>query len=202
MQATLDIARRRGLWIVADEIYGRIVYGAARAPSFHDVMAPDDQILFVQTLSKNWAMTGWRIGWLEAPPALGPIIENLVQYSTSGVHVPAQRAATVALMHGEAFVAEQQARFARSRDILVAGLQGTGRVELSAPAGAFYVFPKIRGFDDTRALAFRLIDEAGIGVAPGFAFGPGGEGRLRLCFARAPAEIEEVTRRLAAWLTR
>jgi aspartate/methionine/tyrosine aminotransferase len=201
LEATLEIARRHGLWIVADEIYGRLVYGAERAPSFHDIMAPDDRILFVQTLSKNWAMTGWRIGWLEAPPELGPIIENLVQYSTSGVNVPAQRAATAALEQGEAFVSEQRARFERSRDILVAGLQATGRVELASPAGAFYAFPKMLGFNDTRALAFRLIDEAGVGVAPGYAFGPGGKGRLRLCFARAPAEIEEVTRRLAAWLT-
>lgn len=202
LQATLDIARRYGLWIVADEIYGRLVYGAVRAPSFHDIMAPDDKILFVQTFSKNWAMTGWRIGWLEAPPELGQIIENLVQYSTSGVPVPAQRAATAALEQGEAFVAEQRARFERSRDILVGGLQATGRVELSSPAGAFYAFPKMLGFNDTRALAFRLIDEAGLGVAPGHAFGPGGEGRLRLCFARAPAEMEEVTRRLTAWLSR
>ena len=202
LAATLAIARRHGLWIVADEIYGRIVYGPQRAPSFHDIMEADDRILFVQTLSKNWAMTGWRIGWLEAPPALAPIIENLVQYSTSGVNVPAQRAATVALEQGEAFVAQQIAGFARCRDILVEGLIATGRVELSPPAGAFYAFPKMKGFADTRALAFDLIDGAGVGVAPGFAFGPGGEGRLRLCFARAPAEIEEVTRRLTAWLRR
>ena len=75
--ATLAIARRHGLWIIADEIYGRLTYDGARAPSFHDVMAPDDKILFVQTLSKNWAMTGFRVGWLEAPPALGEVIENL-----------------------------------------------------------------------------------------------------------------------------
>src|SRR5271167_4849320 len=81
--ATLDIARRHGLWIIADEIYGRLTYDGARAPSFHDVIAPDDKILFVQTLSKNWAMTGFRVGWLEAPPALGDVIENLVQFTTS-----------------------------------------------------------------------------------------------------------------------
>jgi aspartate/methionine/tyrosine aminotransferase len=202
LQATLDIARRHGLWIIADEIYGRLVYGAERAPSFHDVMAPDDQVLFAQTLSKNWAMTGWRIGWLEAPPALGPIIENLVQYSTSGVPVSAQRAATVAIEQGEPFVAEQRARFAASRDIMVAGLLSTGKVELAAPEGAFYLFPKMLGVNDTRSLAFRLIDEAGVGVAPGFAFGPGGEGRLRLCFAGAPAVTAEATRRLVEWLNR
>jgi aspartate/methionine/tyrosine aminotransferase len=202
LAATLAIARKHGLWIVADEIYGRIVYRPERAPSFHDVMAPDDRVLFVQTLSKNWAMTGWRIGWLEAPPALAPIIENFIQYSTSGVNVPAQRAATVAIDQGEPFLAEQLARFSRSRDLMVEGLKATGRVELSSPEGAFYLFPKVVGVNDTRSLALRLIDEAGVGVAPGFAFDPGGEGRLRLCFAGAPELTEEATRRLAAWLTR
>ena len=200
--AVLEIARRHGLWIIADEIYGRLVYGAARAPSFHDVMEPDDKILFVQTLSKNWAMTGWRIGWLEAPPQLGGVIENLIQYSTSGVPVPSQRAATAAILEGEAFVAQTVARLKLCRDLMVEGLRATGRVEMAIPEGAFYLFPKIRGEPDTRKLAFRLIDEAGVGVAPGFAFGPGGEGRLRLCFASAPERVAEATRRLAAWLTR
>jgi aspartate/methionine/tyrosine aminotransferase len=200
--AVLEIARRHGLWIIADEIYGRLVYGPARAPSFHDVMAADDPVLFVQTLSKNWAMTGWRIGWLEAPPELAPVIENLIQYSTSGVPVPTQRAATVAIEQGEAFIAESVARFKQARDIMAQGLLATGRVDLEIPEGAFYLFPRIHGEDDTRKLALRLIDEAGVGAAPGFAFGPGGQGRLRLCFAGAPPRIDEATRRIAAWLTR
>ena len=200
--AVLDIARRHGLWIVADEIYGRLVYGRARAPSFHDVMEPDDRVLFVQTLSKNWAMTGWRVGWLEAPPALGQVIENIVQYTSSGVPVFTQRAATAALERGEAFIAETVKRLAHCRDLMVDGLKATGRVEMAIPEGAFYLFPRIAGMDDDRATAFRLIDEAGVGVAPGRAFGPGGQGRLRLCFARDPATVTEATRRLAAWLTR
>jgi aspartate/methionine/tyrosine aminotransferase len=199
--AVLAIAREHGLWIIADEIYGRIVYSGTRAPSFHDVMQPDDKILFVQSLSKNWAMTGWRIGWLEAPAALAPVIENLVQYSTSGVPVPTQRAATAALTQGEPWIAETVARLRQSRDIMVEGLSATGRVELAAPEGAFYLFPKMLGVEDTRALCFRLIDEAGVGAAPGYSFGPGGEGRLRLCFAGAPKQTAEATRRLAAWLT-
>src|SRR5215218_4647556 len=112
LAAILAIARRRGLWIVADEIYARFAYDPARliegrAPSFRDVMEPQDRILFVQTFSKNWAMTGWRIGWLEAPAALGQVIENLIQYSTSGVPAFQQRAAVAALEHGESFVAHR-----------------------------------------------------------------------------------------------
>ena len=198
--ATLDIARRFGLWIVADEIYGRVTYDGHRAPSFHDVMAPDDKIMFVQTLSKNWAMTGFRVGWLEAPVALGEAIENLVQFTTSGVPVFTQRAAVAALSDGEAFLARQIERWRKSRDILCDGLAATGRVLFHEPDAAFYLFCSIEGYFDSRAAAFRLIDEAGVGVAPGTAFGPGGEPYLRLCFARDPAQIEEATRRMVRWL--
>ena len=198
---TLAIARRHGLWIIADEIYGRITYDGARAPSFHDVMAPDDKIMFVQTLSKNWAMTGFRVGWLEAPAALGEVIENLIQFTTSGVPVFTQRAATAALEEGEAFLAWQIERCRRARDTLCQGLEATGRVRFFEPEAAFYLFCAVEGFPDSRALALRLIDEAGVGAAPGGAFGPGGEGHLRLCFARDPVEIAEATRRMARWLT-
>jgi len=200
IEAILAIARRRSLWIVADEIYGRMTFQGGRAPSFHDVMSPDDKILFVQTLSKNWAMTGWRIGWLEAPPALGATIENIVQHTTSGVPVFAQRAATAALDQGEAFLVEQIARMRVSRDILVSGLAATGRARFAVPEATFYLFCAIDGESDSRALALRLVDEAGVGAAPGSAFGLGGEGYLRLCFSRAPEEIAEATRRLARWL--
>jgi aspartate/methionine/tyrosine aminotransferase len=96
LRLVLRMARRHGLWIVADEIYSRFVHDPAfdidgRTPSFRDVMEPEDKVLFVQTFSKNWAMTGWRLGWLEAPPALGQVIENLVQYQTSGTPVFVQR---------------------------------------------------------------------------------------------------------------
>ncbi|MFL5166309.1 MAG: pyridoxal phosphate-dependent aminotransferase, partial [Microvirga sp.] len=140
LAAILSIARRRGLWIVADEIYARFAYDPARmvegrAPSFRDVMEPQDRILFVQTFSKNWAMTGWRIGWLEAPAALGQVIENLIQYSTSGVPAFQQRAAVAALEHGESFVAQQIERARRGRAIVCDGLHATRKVELPPPPG-------------------------------------------------------------------
>ena len=202
LAAILDLSRRHGLWIVADEIYGRVVYQGERAPSFHDVMDPDDRILFLQTLSKNWAMTGWRIGWLEAPPALGPIIENAIQYTTSGVPVFIQRAAIAAIEEGESFIADQLSRMKQSRDIICGGLAATGRVRFARPEAAFYLFCSVDGEEDTRTLAKRLVDEAGLGVAPGSAFGAGGEGYIRLCFARSPEQIAEATRRFAAWLAR
>jgi aspartate/methionine/tyrosine aminotransferase len=200
--AVLELARAHDLWIVADEIYGRLTFGARRAPSFHDIMRADDKILFVQTFSKNWAMTGWRIGWLEAPPALGATIENLVQYSTSGVPVFAQRAAVAALEGGESFLTQFLKSLRTSRDIIADGLAATGRVRFAHPEAAFYLFGEVEGEPDSRSLALRLVDEAGIGVAPGAAFGEGGEGYLRLCFARAPGQMAEATGRLARWLAR
>jgi aspartate/methionine/tyrosine aminotransferase len=202
LRALLALARKHGLWIVADEVYGRFYFGGApRAPSFHDVMEPDDRILFVNTFSKNWAMTGWRIGWIEADPSLGPVIENLIQASTSGVAVFMQRAAVVAIERGEGFVAHQVERARRGRDI-VAKLADTGRVRLVRPDGAFYQLLAIEGEPDSRPLVFRLIDDANIGLAPGTAFGPGAENYMRLCFARSPESLGDAVERLTAWLKR
>jgi aspartate/methionine/tyrosine aminotransferase len=196
----LALARRHGLWIIADEIYGRMVFEGERAASFHDVMEPDDRILFIQTLSKNWAMTGWRIGWLEAPAEIGQTIENLIQYSTSGVPLFCQRAATAALERGESFLAHQLSRMTANRLVLEEALAHSGRLRFARPGGAFYLFLGLEGGGDSRSLALRLVDEANIGLAPGFTFGAAGEGFMRLCFARKPPDIEEAARRLSRWL--
>ena len=202
LEALLAFARRHGLWVIADEIYGRFFTAAPRAPSFHDIMRADDRVLFAQTLSKNWAMTGWRVGWLEAPPELGPAIESLMQYSTSGVPVASQRAAAMAIAEGEELVAAQVRRAFTNRDLLAEALNATGRLRCAIPDGAFYLFCGIDGIGDSRSLALRLVDEAGVGVAPGSAFGAAGEGFVRLCYARRTEDIAEVARRLAGWLRR
>lgn len=200
LRALLALARKHGLWIIADEIYGRIVYDGARAPSFHDVIEADDRVIFIHTLSKNWAMTGLRLGWIEAPSALGATIANLIQYSTSGVAVPLQRGAAAALEYGEPFIARQLERFRRSRDILCDGLAATGKVHFARPTAAFYVFAAFEGRPDTRALAFTLVEQANVGVAPGSAFGQGGQNYVRLCFARDPNQVAEATQRLVRWV--
>jgi aspartate/methionine/tyrosine aminotransferase len=197
----LALARRHGLWIVADEIYARFHWGTGeRAPSFHDVMERDDAVLFVNTFSKNWAMTGWRMGWIEAPPSLGQILENLIQYSTSGVPVFLQRAGVVALDEGEGFVRDQVVMAKENRRTLIDALAPSQRIRFAAPGGAFYFFFAVADEPDGRALALRLVDEANIGLAPGTAFGPGAEAFVRLCFLRSPASIRTAVDRLAAWL--
>ena len=202
LEAILDFARARDLFIIADEVYHRFYFAGERAPSLHDVATPEDRVLHVNTFSKNWAMTGWRIGWLSTSPALGQTIENLIQYSTSGVATFMQRAAVAALDDGDAFLAMQVDRVRRSRDIVAGGLGATGRARVHAPDGAFYLFFGVDGENDTRALAKRIVDEANVGLAPGSAFGPAGEGYMRLCFAARPEIVQDATDRLVAWLRR
>src|ERR1041385_2652505 len=198
LSALLALARRHGLWIVADETYARFWYGEGpRAPSFFDVAADDDRILFVNTFSKNWAMTGWRIGWIVAHPSLGQVIENMIQYATSGVAPFMQRAAVTALEHGESFVAHMLERARRGRDITCNALRATGRVRFAEPQGGFYLFFSVDGEPDTRQLALRLVDEANVGLAPGTAFGSGGERFMRLGYARSAEQLSTAMDRLS-----
>ncbi len=198
----LALARKHGLWIIADETYARFWYGGGeRAPSFYDVMAGDDRIMFVNTFSKNWAMTGWRMGWMALHPSLGQVVENLIQYSTSGVAQFMQRAGVVAIEKGEDFVKSQIARVRKSRDIACDILGRTGRCRFAVPQGAFYLFFKVDGETDTRKLVFRLIDEAQVGLAPGTSFGAGGEHFVRVCYARDPDQIADAMTRVAKVLT-
>ncbi len=200
LAAILQFARTHGLWILADEIYGRFHYQGGMAPSFQHLITPDDRVLFAQTFSKNWAMTGWRIGWLQAPPALGQVIENLVQYNTSGVASFMQRGAIAALNEGDAFVEQMVARARDGLAIVSAALQPLNTVRYVAPAGAFYAFFAIEGIGDTLQAALRIVDEANVGLAPGTAFGDGGEGTFRVCFLRAPGQMEEAMHRLSTWI--
>lgn len=200
LKSILEFARARGLWIIADEIYGRFYFKGPLAPSFFEFRRPDDRIIFVNTFSKNWAMTGWRIGWMQAPPALGDTIESLIQYNTSGVATFMQRAAVAAIEDGEPFIAQQLAAAARGREIVSNALGAFNSVRSVPPAGAFYSFFAIDGMRDSMAAALQLIDETGVGLAPGIAFGPAAEGYFRVCFLRSAPALEEAMQRLTGWL--
>ncbi len=200
LEAILQLARKHGLWIIADEIYTRFFYGGVRAPSFMDIMEPDDRVLFVNTFSKNWAMTGWRIGWIRAHPSLGQVIENLIQYSTSGVAQFMQRGAVAALEQGDDFVEMQIERARKARDIVCERLGATGRAQLSPPSGAFYLFFGVEGVSDSLAAAIEIIDKAHVALAPGSAFGDNADSFFRLCFNRRLDQVEQAADRLAAWI--
>lgn len=201
LAAILALARRHGLWIIADEIYALYYYGSqSRAPSFMDLMEDGDKIIFANSFSKNWSMTGWRVGWLVAPPEIGQVIENLIQYSNSGVAQFLQRGCVVALDQGDEFVQENIERAKTSRDILCDTLIATNRVETLKPHGALYAFLKVDGVSDSRATALDIVDKARVALAPGSAFGPGGELFLRACFLRNPTQVREAASRLADYV--
>jgi aspartate aminotransferase len=195
-RALLEFCRRRRVWLLSDEVYSRIVYEGRAAPSFLDIVEPDDPVLVVNSFSKAWAMTGWRIGWLVAPPALGDLIGELNQHNVSGTATFLQPAAQVAIEQGEPFVAEMVERCRRGRDIVAQGLAEMPRVRFTPPEAAFYAFFEVSGMNDSLATAKRIASEAGVGLAPGSAFGAGGEGFLRLCFAQSPALLERAMEQL------
>lgn len=200
LEAILSLARKHGIWVIADEIYALYYYLGGRAPSFLDIVEEGDRILFVNSFSKNWAMTGWRVGWIVAPPVMGQVLENLIQYSTSGVAQFMQRGAVVALDEGDDFVDANVAKARANRDLLCDALIATNRVETLKPDGALYAFLKIDGVTDSRRAAIDIVDKTGVGLAPGTAFGIGGELFMRACFLRDPAQIAEAADRLCRYI--
>ena len=200
LRSILEFTRKHGIWIIADEIYGRFHYGPGLAPSLQHLREDGDLILFVQTFSKNWAMTGWRIGWLQGPKELAQLVENLIQYNTSGVAQFMQRAGVAALRANDPFAQSQIDRARAGREIVCSALEPFNNVNFTWPDGAFYLFFGIKSEESSMDMALRLVDEANIGVAPGSAFGPGGEGYLRICYLRSPTALSQAMERLSSWL--
>ncbi len=194
--------RRYGVWVLADDVYERLVYDPARksAPSFLSRYEPGDRIISSNSFSKAWSMTGWRMGWLVAPETLMADLGKLIEYNTSCIFEPAQRAGTVALARGEAEIAGLRTRLAESRRVLVAGLRQLPGVDVPDAGGAMYAFFRVAGFDDTFELAKRLVNEVQLGLAPGAAFGPEGQGWLRWCHAVSVDRIEQGLERLGRFL--
>jgi len=188
-----DHCRRHGIWIVADDVYERLVYrdGLISAPSFLATAEPEDRIIGVNSFSKAWVMTGWRIGWLVVPPGLSGDLAKLIEYNTSCVPDFVQQGAVVALAQGEPHVAALRKDLAAKRDRLAAALRQLPGVDLPVADGAMYAFFRLTGQDDSVALAKRLVAEAGLGLAPGRAFGLEGEGWLRWCYAADAAKLDD-----------
>lgn len=196
MDKLAAFARERGIWIIADEVYSHFTYGNAIAPSFLQVCQPNDRLIVTNTFSKNWAMTGWRAGWLVFPEMMQGYFARIGQYSTTSIPTFIQHAAIEALEKGDDFIRTMVARCAQSRAIFMEGLGGIPGLRLRAPEGAFYLFFSVDGETDSRALARRVLYEAKVGLAPGTAFGPEGVGCLRLCFAISPELARDAVARL------
>ncbi|MBM3537108.1 MAG: aminotransferase class I/II-fold pyridoxal phosphate-dependent enzyme [Alphaproteobacteria bacterium] len=195
--ALREFARKRRIWIVADEVYERIVYDRACAPSALDGASPDDPVIVVNSFSKAWCMTGWRLGWIVHPQALGETLAKLNEVNMSGPAMFAQDAGTVAIEQGEGFIREIVDDYRRAREVVVQRLGAMPRVRLARPEAAFYAFFRVDGMTDSLATAKQVLDRANVGLAPGVAFGPEGEGWLRLCFATSPQRLSDALDRLA-----
>ncbi len=202
--AILEHCRRHGIWILADDVYERLVYtGATRsAPSFLTLAEDDDRLIVINSFSKAWTMTGWRLGWMVVPPAIVPDLASLLEYNVSCVSEFSQRAGVVALQQGESYVLKVRAALGQTKARLSTALGQLPRLEVPEADGAMYLFLRVAGEEDSLRLAKRLIDEVGLGLAPGRAFGPEAEGWLRWCYAADWKKIESGIERMARFLSR
>jgi aspartate/methionine/tyrosine aminotransferase len=203
-EALLAHCRATGTWIVADEVYERIFFGAgpgAAAPSFLDLAGADDRLVVVHSFSKSFLMTGWRLGWLVLPRGMAPALAKLIEFNTSCAPVFVQRAGLAALAQASTFVPDLVARLQQCRDTLLPRLRALPGVQVATPPGGLYAFFRAPGSDDSLAFAKRLVEEVGLGLAPGAAFGAEGEGWLRWCFAsHDPRRLVDGADRLARFL--
>jgi len=183
-RALLNHCRSTGTWIVADEVYERVFFGdSPAAPSFLDIATPQDRLIVAHSFSKSFLMTGWRLGWLVLPEGGLDAAGKLLEFNSSCAPVFVQRGALAALAIADEFVPALISRLQAGRDRLLTGLQRLPGVTVAVPPGGMYAFFRVEGQDDSLALARRLVAEQGLGLAPGAAFGPEGEGWLRWCFA-------------------
>jgi aspartate/methionine/tyrosine aminotransferase len=199
--ALLELCRARGAWLIADEVYHRVIFDAARSPTICDIAAPEDRLMVAHSFSKSWAMTGCRLGWLVHPPSLAPTLAMMVQYTTSGVTTFLQHAGAAVVERGEPSVDVVRAYCKQGMEIVCGALEGFARARLGPrPTAGMYAFFEVEGMTDSRAACLDILRRTGVGMAPGFFFGPGNERFLRICVARSPASLTEAMSRLATVL--
>ena len=203
-QGLLDFARRHGLWLIADEVYDRLYYAGLRpgcpVPSILRKASRDDSVIVVQSFSKSYCMTGWRLGWLIARRDLVAKATQLNEFVISHAASFTQKAGEVALREGEEELAGMVRRLRENRDLCVSALREVPGVTVPVPDGAFYVFPRIDGMTDSFDFCKRLLMETRVGLAPGVAFGAGGEGSVRICYAAHRSILEPALERLRRFL--
>jgi aspartate aminotransferase len=196
LRAILDFCRKRRIWAIADEVYERLVYDRPVSPSLLDIATADDPVISINSFSKAWCMTGWRLGWVIAPAEYGETLGKIIEFNMSAATSFVQHAGLAAIRDGEPFVQEIVEQYRQARDLVAQRLGGMRRVRMARPDAAFYAFFQVDGMEDSLAFAKELVAKCGVGLAPGIAFGPEGEGWLRLCFATGKAKLSEALDRI------
>jgi aspartate/methionine/tyrosine aminotransferase len=196
-RALYALALEHDLVILSDEVYDRLAFDVDIAPSFARVADDKEHIVVVNSFSKTYNMTGWRLGWAQASAPMVRAMSSAVEFMTSNPAAMVQQAGIVALRDGESYVAELRASYARRREQVVRALREIPGMSLAAPRGGFYAFPRVEGLTDSASLALELLRETGVALAPGSAFGAGGEGHIRLCFAASESVLAEALDRIA-----
>ena len=203
-QALLEFARRHRLWLIADEVYDRLYYAGAKlgdpVPSILRKATRDDAVIVIHSFSKSYCMTGWRVGWLIARRDLVDKATQLNEFVVSHAPTFAQKAGETALADGEPELIRMLERLKENRDLCLDALRGIAGVTIPKPDGAFYLFPKVDGLTDSFAFCRRLLEETRVGLAPGVAFGEGGEGSFRICYAAERSILEPAMERLTKFL--
>ena len=200
-RALADIAERHDLVILADEVYERLIYdGRSIAPSFARIEASRDRLIVVNSFSKTYNMTGWRLGWAQTSARTIKTMYKAVEFMTSNPAAMVQQAGIVALRDGETYIAELRENYRRRRDQVIAALTAIPGVSLPEPQGAFYAFPKFDAITDSTAFTAALVRETGVALAPGVGFGRDGEGYIRVCFASTESTVGEALSRLAKFV--
>ncbi len=199
-RALCALAERHDLVILADEVYERLVYEHTLAPSFARVAPNKDRLIVVNSFSKTYNMTGWRLGWAQASEATIRTMYKAAEFITSNAAAMVQQAGIVALRDGEQYVRDLREHYRARRAQVKAALGEIPGVKLAEPDGAFYAFFSIDGMTDSTAFTSRLVRETGLALTPGLAFGDAGEGYIRLCFAASEPTVSDALRRLSAFL--
>ena len=204
-QQLLDFARRHGLWLLADEVYERLYYEGGEigdpVPSILRKATREDAVIVTQSFSKSYCMTGWRLGWMVSRQDLVSKATQLNEFIIS--HAPSftQKAGETALLTGEPTLREMVARLKENRDFCAEALNKMPGVTVPRPDGAFYLFPKIAGCRDSFELCKQILTECQVGLAPGVAFGAGGEGSIRICYASERPILEQAMERLGSFFS-
>jgi aspartate/methionine/tyrosine aminotransferase len=198
----LALCRARGVWLIADEVYNRLAFGRNAAPTVLDIADPEDRLIVINSFSKSWAMTGWRLGWMVHPPSLGPTLAMMTQYTTSGVTTFLQHAGVAAIREGEPFVAWMRGYCEAGMGIVCDALERLPRVRMGPrPQAGMYAYFEVDGMPDSRQACLDILAKTSVGLAPGIFFGPGAETFLRACVCRNPQALATAMDRLSAALS-